>query len=68
MAAGIGQIHVKKERGLLVVVGKGATPRGKSYIKKTAKLKVKSPSDPMFKDELAAAIKKMLPEKIAKPE
>lgn len=62
MASGIGQVHVKKERGVLVVVGKGATPRGKSYIKKTENLKAKSPSDPLFKDELAVAIKELFPE------
>lgn len=61
MAAGIGQVHVKKERGVLVVIGKGATPRGKSYIKQRAALKAKAPSDPLFKDELAAAISEMLP-------
>lgn len=68
MAAGIGQIHVKKERGVMVVVGKGATPRGKAYIKKRTALKVRSPLDPMFKDELAAAIAEMLPESLSTPE
>lgn len=68
MAAGIGQVHVKKERGVLVVVGRGQTPKGKAYIKQRAKLSVKSPLDPAFKGELALAIAKMLPERLPKPE
>lgn len=68
MAIGIGHIHVKKERGVMVVVGKGQTPKGKAYIKKTAKLKAKSPADPLFKDELAAAITEILQESLPKPE
>jgi len=61
MAAGIGQVHVKNERGVMVVIGKGQTPRGKAYIKKRETLTVKNPSDPKFKDELAAAIMAMIP-------
>ena len=68
MTVGIGQVHVKKERGVMVVVGRGQTPKGKAYIQARRALKVKSPSDPKFKDELAEAIALMLPESLATPE
>lgn len=68
MPAGIGQVHVKKERGVMVVIGKGQTPRGKAYIKAQETLKAKSPRDPLFKSEMKEAIEKMLPETIALPE
>lgn len=62
MAAGIGAIHVKKERGVMVVVGRGQTPRGKAYIKKSIPLNAKSPADPKFKSELEQAVEEMLAE------
>lgn len=68
MTAGIGQVHVKKERGTMVVVGRGQTPKGKAYIRARRALHVKSPLDPTFKGELADAIAKMLPESLPKPE
>lgn len=68
MPVGIGQIHVKKERGVLVVIGRGQTPKGKAYIRKQVKLTALAPSDPIFKGELAAAIMDILPESLAAPE
>lgn len=68
MPAGIGQVHVKKVRDVMVVVGRGQTPRGKAYIKKRTALSVKAPSDPKFKGQLAFAIEEMLEESAPKPE
>lgn len=68
MAIGIGAVHVKKERGVMVVVGKGQTPKGKAYIKDRKQLKAKSSKDPNFKAELALAIEEMFTEKVATPE
>lgn len=68
MSAGIGAVHVKREHGVMVVTGRGQTPKGKAFIKKTAQLKAKSPGDPNFKGEMAQAIAEMLPQTPATPE
>lgn len=62
MANKIGQVHVKRERGKLTVIGMGQTPRGQRFIKERVVLNALDTQDPDFKTELAAAVKKMLPE------
>ena len=60
MAKGIGQIHVRRQHGLLVVTGFGSTNRGQKFIRQEVPLTVKSPRDPKFKEELATAVEKLL--------
>lgn len=60
MPVGIGAIHVKKERGRMVVIGKGMTPKGKAYIKERKPLLSKSPQESRFKDELEKAVAEIL--------
>ena len=60
MANGIGTVEVRRERGKVIVQGKGRTPRGTQYIKSKQALDVKRVSDPGFKEELAAAVDKLL--------
>lgn len=62
MAIGIGQIHVRKQHGRMVVTGFGSTPRGQKYIKREEKLTSKSPKDPKFKQELTVAVKAIMGE------
>ncbi len=62
MANGIGTVHVRRQRGKLVVQGDGKTPRGQSYIKETDALTASSMSDPAFKGQMGQAVDKMLPE------
>ena len=62
MAKSIGQIHVKRERGIMTVIGMGSTPRGQRFINARAALNVKTAGDPNFKKELAIAVSKMLDE------
>lgn len=59
MASGIGTVEVKRTHGKLTVQGLGQTPRGQRYIKKAIPLKAQDPSDPKFKEELAAAVEKL---------
>ena len=67
MPSTINTIHVKKERGKLVVQGIGKTPRGKGYILKTIALDAKTPADPAFKSQLAEAVKQMDTESLPTP-
>lgn len=67
MGNGIGTIHVRPQRGKLVVQGDGKTPRGQRFIKETEALAVKSMADPNFKAQLSAAVNKMLPEEGTQP-
>lgn len=60
MAAGIGQIHVRKMRGKLSVIGMGQTPRGQTYPKRVVELTVKTPGDSKFKNELAHAVEDII--------
>lgn len=60
MANGIGQVHVRKQRGQLVVIGFGQSPRGQKFIRDYHSLEAASPADPKFKGELKAAVEKLL--------
>jgi len=60
MAKGIGQVHCRESRKRMNVIAMGQTARGQRYIKKGITLKAKKPSDPDFKQELAAAINELL--------
>lgn len=60
MTHGIGDIHVKRQRGKLTVQAGGRTPRGQRYIKETIVLKAKSMADPSFKAEVTTAVDQML--------
>lgn len=59
MAHGIATIHVRVQRKGLVVQAQGRTDRGQKYIKEEIALEAKSPADPNFKTELAAAVEKL---------
>lgn len=59
MAHGIAQIHVRTSRGKLIVQAMGQTGRGQSYLKEAVELTAKTPADPNFKSELAAAVTKI---------
>lgn len=61
MANGIGQIHVRKQKGKMVVTGFGQTPRGQKFVKEAIILEVTSPADKKFKGELLAAVEKLIP-------
>lgn len=54
------QIAVKKERGHMVVIALGRTPRGQSYIKGRKVLVAQGVRDPDFKREMDAAVKELL--------
>lgn len=60
MAKGIGTVEIRRERGKLVLQGKGQTPRGTKYIKAIEDIATKRVSDPEFKEEMAAAVGKLL--------
>lgn len=53
-------IDVKVNRGQVVVIAKGRTGRGQSYIKDWRVLAVEKISDPQFKVEMALAVKELL--------
>ena len=61
MTSGVGQVHVKRQRGKLVVIGFGVSPKGQKYIRASEEIAAKSPADPKFKGELATAVAKLLP-------
>lgn len=60
--ARIAQVHVRKQRGHMVVTGMSRTPRGQRVIAATEVLKAESISDPNLKGEVAAAVSKILAE------
>lgn len=60
MTKGIGQVHCRGTRKRMNVIAMGQTAKGQRYIKKVLPLKAKKPSDPAFKQELAAAINELL--------
>jgi hypothetical protein len=60
MPYGFGTIHVKRERGALVVQGDGKTPRGGSYIRATKVLKASQMGSKTFKGDMAIAVDEML--------
>lgn len=53
-------IIVRHSRDGLVVQATGRTPRGQTFIKGHEKLKAKSIRDKKFKEEMAAAVEKLL--------
>lgn len=59
MTVGIAQIHVKRQRGKLVVQGMGQTPRGQKYIKRSEDIAAPKMTDKEFKAELATAVAKL---------
>ena len=62
MTVGIAQIHVKRQRGKLVVQGMGQTPKGQKYIKASEELSVSNIGDKDFKAQMSAAVGKLLAE------
>jgi hypothetical protein len=59
MAERYGTIHVRRRRGVLVVIGQGKTGRGQSYTKRTEALESKKMNSPEFKSQLKSAIIKL---------
>lgn len=59
MANKIRTVHVRVERGGLVVQGQGRTARDQKYIAATETLAVKDMADEKFKQEMALAVKKL---------
>lgn len=55
-------IHVKRERGRLVVIGYAQTPRGQKFISNRVVLECRSTRDPNFKAQVSAAVKAISPE------
>lgn len=62
MANGIVEVHAKQVRGRMMIIGKGKTPRGQSYIANLAELQAPDLADKAFKSEAKAAVRKMLSE------
>lgn len=62
MSNGLGTIHVRKQRGHIVIQGDGKTPRGQRYIKQTVALKTSSITSPDFKGQMTAAVKEIMAE------
>lgn len=60
MASGIGTVEIRREHGKVTVLGKGSTPRGTQFIREKESLEVERISDKAFKDEMAAAVEKLL--------
>lgn len=56
MTLEVGQVHVKRQRGVLVVQGMGQTPRGQKYVKKTVEIDAGKVTDKDFKGKQAAAV------------
>jgi hypothetical protein len=56
----VSAIEVKRQRGRLVVVALGQTPRGQSFIKGIGVLNSREMTDESFKTDLAEAVKDIL--------
>lgn len=54
-----GQVHVKRQRGKLVVIGFGQTPRGQKFIRKVEPVDAPRTADKNFKDDLTTAVAKL---------
>lgn len=65
--ARIAQIHVRKQRGQMIVTGMSRTPRGQRVIAATEVLEAKSIHDPNLKSEVASAVSKMVAQQPALP-
>lgn len=61
MANRIGTIEVRRQRGKLTVQGLGKTNRGQRFIQQTVEIDAKSMADKEFKEQMAAAVKQILP-------
>lgn len=59
MANNYGQVHVKRQRGKLVVIGFGQTPRGQKFIRRVEEIKAPKLGDKNFKVDLAGAVEKL---------
>ena len=53
-------IIVRKTRGVMYVYATGRTPTGQKFLKGQVALKSKSMTDPKFKEEMSAAVEKLL--------
>lgn len=60
MANRIGAVHLRTQKGELMVYGLSQTPRGQNFIRKVVDLDAKKMSDPDFKAKLAVAVEKTL--------
>lgn len=58
--ARIAQIHVRKQRGHMVVTGMSRTPRGQRVIAATVVLEATGLTEPDLKQEVANAVDKIL--------
>lgn len=65
MSKGIASVHVRRQRGRLVVQGQGQTPRGQRFIRDTKELRVQKVSDKDFKTEMATAVDEIFAESLA---
>lgn len=62
MSNGIATIEVKVTRKRVHVLGLGRTNRGQKFIRDNKELEVSSIASKNFKEEMAAAVKEILPE------
>ena len=53
-------ITLRRSRGVLVVQATGLTNKGQKYLKGQVPLKARTTNDPDFKNEIAAAVTKLL--------
>lgn len=60
MAAGIGTVEIKKQRGKMNVLGLGKTPRGQRYIKQAIIIEASQKDRERFDAEVTAAVEKLL--------
>lgn len=68
MTSGISAIHVKRQRGKVVVLAMGQTPRGQRYLKHMGVLKEELLTDSSLKTSLKIAIDEIMAEEGPEPQ
>jgi len=58
---GVAQLHIKRERGVMVLIAYGQTPRGSKYRKGTVPFVATDTQSPGFKSEISSAVKEIAP-------
>jgi hypothetical protein len=58
---GVAQLHVKRERGVLVIIAFGQGPRGQKYRKTTTELAATELGSEVFKGELPSVVRELMP-------
>lgn len=56
----VGTVHVRRQRGKLVVQGTSKTPRGTRFILNSAPIAAATMASPEFKEELMTAVEKVV--------